>query len=297
VETFSLPYKPAAIAATVALVFVGAFYGFYQAALSNPNLGSEPAQIQTQIQTQIQANAQTESLPPVQAIEKQISVESERVQPVVNTLSSEQRILKQAISQSLNIDKAYAGLFGLWQRQPITGLTPCQAAMDQGLACHQQQGNWHSISRLNYPAVVYLQDESLGDFYGVLVEREDDQVLLQLNEQQLWVSKHWFNQHFSGTFELLWQPTKRVPREISRGSHLSQVQWLENNLAKINGRQARLMDNFDLELERELMAFQRHHGLKADGIAGSQTLVQLNLFTSKQGPRLTSALSNTREAL
>jgi general secretion pathway protein A len=304
VEEFSLPYKPVAIAATVALVFAGAFYGFYQAAISNPNLGATQAQVQTQIATQ----ATTQALPQASVQQgaeltraEQASAEqtyvAEQIQPTANTLSTEQRVLKQAITQSQNIDNAYAGLFGVWQRQPISGLTPCQAAMEQGLACHQQQGNWHSISRLNYPAVVYLQDESLGDFYGVLVERDDDQVLLQLNEQQLWVSKHWFNQHFSGTFELLWQPTKRVPREISRGSHLSQVQWLENNLAKINGRQARLMDDFDHELERELMAFQRQHGLKADGIAGSQTLVQLNLFTSKQGPRLTSALSNKREAL
>ena len=34
-------------------------------------------------------------------------------------------------------------------------------------------------------------------------------------------------------------------------------------------------------------SFQSQHGLKADGIAGNQTLVRLNLYLSQQGPRLT----------
>lgn len=34
------------------------------------------------------------------------------------------------------------------------------------------------------------------------------------------------------------------------------------------------------------MDFQRQHGLRADAIAGSQTLVQLNLYLSDKGPRL-----------
>jgi general secretion pathway protein A len=122
-----------------------------------------------------------------------------------------------------------------------------------------------------------------------MVERTGDQVLVQLNEQQLWVTKTWFNRHFSGTFELLWQPNDNLPREIGRSARLSQVQWLENNLARLTHRQARLMDSFDPQLERELMTFQRQHGLKADGIAGSQTLVQLSLFLSQQGPRLSSS--------
>ncbi|WP_445947279.1 ExeA family protein, partial [Shewanella sp.] len=300
VEEFKLPLKPVVIAAAVTLVFASSFYGFYQLAISPSVAESQLTDLSLAGSTAPLAQLQQT---PVSEASQQISVQTA---PLTNTAepqnmraaqeSLESRVLNQAISQSQNIDSAYAGLFGLWQRQPITGLTPCQAAMEQGLACHQQQGNWNSIAKLNYPAVVYLQDDNLGDFYGVLIEQSDDKLLLQLNEQQLWVTKAWFNRHFSGTFELLWQPSKRVPREISRGAHLSQVQWLENNLAKVAGRQARLMDSFDAELERQLITFQRQHGLKADGIAGSQTLVQLNLFNSKLGPRLTPVLSYRAEA-
>jgi general secretion pathway protein A len=67
------------------------------------------------------------------------------------------------------------------------------------------------------------------------------------------------------------------------------VQWLENSLAHVNQRRARLLTQFDSELEQQLMQFQRQHGLKPDGIAGNQTLVQLNLYLSQQGPRLSAS--------
>ncbi|GGP86075.1 ExeA family protein [Shewanella ulleungensis] len=214
------------------------------------------------------------------------------VQPPLSSspaVNAEQQILRQAMLQSSSIDNAFAGLFGLWNKQPIMGLSACQAAQQQELACYQQQGNWHSIMRLNYPAVVYLQDAQANVFYGVIVERQAEQILLQLGEQQFWVNKDWFDRHFSGTFEILWQPDSVLPREIGQSSSLAQVQWLENSLAMVNQRRARLLSQFDSDLEQQLMQFQRQHGLKPDGIAGSQTLIQLNLYLSQQGPRLAAA--------
>ncbi|MGL5407421.1 MAG: peptidoglycan-binding domain-containing protein, partial [Shewanella sp.] len=153
--------------------------------------------------------------------------------------------------------------------------------------CYQQQGNWMSLTRLNYPAVVYLVDAHHQDFYGAVLAVDNDQLLMQLGEQQLWVERSWFNQHFSGTFEILWQAPKFPMQEISQKSSPSQWQWLENALAKVSHRSARRVSQFDLKLENDLKNFQRQHGLKADGIAGNQTLVRLNLYLSEQGPRLT----------
>ncbi|MEC4726667.1 AAA family ATPase [Shewanella sp. D64] len=200
-----------------------------------------------------------------------------------------QRVLNEAIANSRNIDTAYASIFGLWGKVPYIGLSACQAAQQQGLSCFQQQGNWNSLIRLNFPAVVYLVDGQQQAFYGTVVSRSGDQLLLQLNEQQLWVDRDWFNRHFSGTFEILWQAPGGQPREIGQGSNLAQIQWLENSLAKIDNTAPRLVDRFDTQLEEQLKRFQRKHGLRADAIAGSQTLVQLNLYLSAQGPRLTQA--------
>ncbi|WP_297894537.1 ExeA family protein [Shewanella sp.] len=198
-----------------------------------------------------------------------------------------QRVLQEAIKQSRSIDTAFAGLFSVWGKVPFKGLTACQSAVEQGLACYQQQGNWMSLTRLNYPAVVYLVDDNQQDFYGAVIAVDGEQLLMQLGEQQLWVDRAWFNQHFSGTFEILWQAPSLPMMEISQKSSPGQLQWLENALAHVANRNARRVSQFDLKLENDLKAFQSQHGLKADGIAGNQTLVRLNLYLSEQGPRLT----------
>ncbi len=199
---------------------------------------------------------------------------------------STQSVLLNAIDTSRNIDTAYAGLFGLWGKAPIIGLSACQAAIEQGLDCYQQQGNWLSLVGLNYPAVVYMLDDNQRPFYATAVARQGDQLMLQLGEQRLWVDRDWFTRHFSGTFEILWQPDMVQVKEISRSASTAQVQWLENSLARLDNSQPRLVSYFDNQLEQKLMQFQRSHGLKPDGIAGSQTLVRLNLYLSQQGPRL-----------
>jgi general secretion pathway protein A len=277
---------PFVVAVALVLAFGLSLYLFNRSAIDSrfmPNT-ADAAQTQTQTQTQVQTKTQssvTASLTP--AAVNQVTVQ----QP--SAINAQQQLMRQAMAQSTSIENAFAGLFGLWNKQPIIGLSACQAAQQQDLACYQQQGNWHSIMRLNYPAVVYLQDAQTNVFYGVMVERQVDQILLQLGEQQFWVSKDWFDRHFSGTFEILWQPDAIIPRDISQSSSMAQVQWLENSLARVNKRPARLLTQFDTELEQQLMHFQRQHGLKPDGIAGNQTLVQLNLYLSQQGPRLSAS--------
>lgn len=218
---------------------------------------------------------------------------SKLVQPVDQQSSQgsipdpNQRLLNDAINQSRDIDTAFAGLFSVWGKVPYKGLTACQSAVEQGLACYQQQGNWMSLTRLNYPAVVYLVDDNLQDFYGAVIAVDGEQLLMQLGEQQLWVDRAWFNQHFSGTFEILWQAPNLPMMDISQKSSPGQLQWLENALAHVNNRNGRRVNQFDVQLENDLKSFQSQHGLKADGIAGNQTLVRLNLYLSQQGPRLT----------
>ena len=218
---------------------------------------------------------------------------SKLVQPVdqqssqVSIPDPNQRLLNDAINQSRDIDTAFAGLFSVWGKVPYKGLTACQSAVEQGLSCYQQQGNWMSLTRLNYPAVVYLVDDNQQDFYGAVIAVDGEQLLMQLGEQQLWVDRAWFNQHFSGTFEILWQAPNLAMMDISQKSSPGQLQWLENALAHVNNRNTRRVNQFDVQLENDLKSFQSQHGLKADGIAGNQTLVRLNLYLSQQGPRLT----------
>ncbi|WP_110456068.1 ExeA family protein [Shewanella algidipiscicola] len=289
-------FWPTAAAAAVVFTFAGAFYLFNHtdergvlnlvaepstnsSAVLSSGAGASSSQMPNQV-------AQRERSGDWGAIPQPSDDLDSMSAPKSAQLSASQQILRQAIEQSRNIDSAYASILGLWGKSPYIGLTACQSAQQQGLDCFQQQGNWFSLLRLNYPAVVYLQDENQQPFYGTVVSRQGEQLLLQLGEQQLWVDRAWFTRHFSGTFEILWQAPSYQPKEIGRGAPIAQVQWLENALAHIQQKSPRLVNQFDDELEQALRAFQRQHGLRADAIAGSQTLVQLNLYLSDQGPRL-----------
>ncbi|WP_299492361.1 ExeA family protein [uncultured Shewanella sp.] len=194
-------------------------------------------------------------------------------------------LLTSTIEKSRQIAPAYASLLGAWGKVPYIGLSGCQAASMQGLVCFQLQGNLLQLLKLNYPAIVYLVDEKEQLFYGTLLANDNEQVLLQLNEQQLWVSKQWFNHHFSGTYEVFAEAAS-APVVIDERASVNQLQWLENSLALVLDRPPRLVSTFDKGLKQELKMFQQQHGLRADGIAGSQTLSQLNLYLSTQGPRL-----------
>lgn len=266
------------IATGVGLVaaFVGAMFFFNS---PSQTLGAANAVTASMDKQQMQG-AQ-----PEQSIVREVTSNATEQQPeaIVDTA---QRVLLNAIDTSRDINTAYAGLFGLWDKAPIIGLSACQAAIEQGLDCYQQQGNWLSITGLNYPAIVYMLDDSHKAFYGTVVARQGDQLMLQLGEQRLWVDRDWFTRHFSGTFEILWRPNTGQVKEISRSASAAQVQWLENSLARLDNSAPRLVSYFDSQLEQKLMSFQRSHGLKPDGIAGSQTLIRLNLYLSQQGPRL-----------
>ncbi|MFV0597875.1 peptidoglycan-binding domain-containing protein, partial [Shewanella sp.] len=273
---------PSTIAAALVVAF-GVSYWLFTESPAVANVATVPV---------VQASQATQTPPPENTVKPSDAV-ANNTAPIVNqpqttvTPDLSLRVLQEAIKQSRSIDTAFAGLFNVWGKVPFKGLTACQSALEQGLSCYQQQGNWMSLTRLNYPAVVYLVDDNQQDFYGAVIAVDGDQLLMQLGEQQLWVDRAWFNQHFSGTFEILWQAPNLPMLEISQKSSPGQLQWLENALAHVANRPSRRVSQFDLKLENDLKAFQSQHGLKADGIAGNQTLVRLNLYLSDQGPRLT----------
>lgn len=278
---------PSAIAAALVVAFGVSYWLFTESPAVANVANSSVTQASQATQAVTQASIQEKSIQPEQTL---ASMPSASVASEPQTLAAPDpsvRVLQEAIKQSRSIDTAFAGLFNVWGKVPFKGLTACQSALEQGLSCYQQQGNWMSLTRLNYPAVVYLVDDNQQDFYGAVIAVDGDQLLMQLGEQQLWVDRAWFNQHFSGTFEILWQAPNLPMLEISQKSSPGQLQWLENALANVANRPSRRVSQFDLKLENDLKAFQSQHGLKADGIAGNQTLVRLNLYLSDQGPRLT----------
>ncbi len=205
---------------------------------------------------------------------------------VNNDSTADDAFFTQAIAANHQPDTALTALLGLWHAVPYQAKTACQSAMLQGLQCYQQQGNWLTLAKLNYPAVVYMLDDNEQPFYATLVAVKGEQLLLQLGTQQFWVQRTWFSHHFSGTFELFYKADSTPSGLIGHNSSLAKVQWLADALAQVYQLPHRPLAGFDVALTQLVKRFQRQHGLIDDGIAGAQTLIQLNLYLSQQGPRL-----------
>ncbi|MBY5993702.1 ExeA family protein [Ferrimonas balearica] len=181
---------------------------------------------------------------------------------------------------------AFQALFHHWG-EPVPAELPCRFAELRGLACEAARGDWAQLVALDRPAVIALTDENGAPFYGALLAREADRLLVQLGEQQLWMSPDWVRRHYLGNYTLLWRPPQSLPNLIGPDSATGQLQWLENRLARVQTRDARLLSGFDRQLEADLRAFQRQQGLAIDGLAGRHTLERLSMLGSETGPRLT----------
>ncbi|MGL6052114.1 MAG: peptidoglycan-binding domain-containing protein, partial [Aeromonas salmonicida] len=66
----------------------------------------------------------------------------------------------------------------------------------------------------------------------------------------------------------------------------TQVQWLDNALNRALQQPDRKVRRFDAELKSKLQQFQREQGLNPDGIAGSNTLLRLNVMAGEPMPKL-----------
>jgi general secretion pathway protein A len=66
------------------------------------------------------------------------------------------------------------------------------------------------------------------------------------------------------------------------------VQWLDNQLALVQGRTNQPRENleFDNELVKQVKKYQLAKGLIPDGIVGAQTLIHLNTAVDSDIPTL-----------
>ena len=73
---------------------------------------------------------------------------------------------------------------------------------------------------------------------------------------------------------------------IGNNAGPTQVQWLDNALSRALQQPDRKVRRFDAELKTKLQQFQREQGLTPDGIAGSNTLLRLNVMAGEPMPKL-----------
>ncbi|GAA5216930.1 ExeA family protein [Corallincola platygyrae] len=201
------------------------------------------------------------------------------------------KLISSLFSQSREIEDAFAVVFSEWDKTLITGVDACEQAKSNELACYWKQGGLQSILHLNRPAVVRLIDDHGEVAFAAFVGYQSGKLKLVMAGSELEVSERWFETYWRGAYAVLWQPPSGYAGPIGWSAKGASVQWLETSLGLLQGERPRRLQKFDGELEDKIRQFQREQRLEADGIAGVQTLIRLNLMLEMAGPRLQNEAS------
>jgi general secretion pathway protein A len=187
-------------------------------------------------------------------------------------------------------DGAFATLLGLWdvERAP-PDVQPCRHVETHGLRCQHQLGSWTLLRALNRPAILALIDEKGEPHQIVLSALDERRATLHVDGVPHVVTADDLASYWFGEFLILWRPHPEASQLMLPGAKSDGVRWLRETLAGLQGGGDTSPDPayYDDVLTERVRVFQRHHGLKADGKAGLQTLIALDTVAGDpQAPTL-----------
>jgi len=158
----------------------------------------------------------------------------------------------------------------------------CDGSRGRGYACLRDYGSWSRVQQLGLPVLLVLQDEDTR--YLLLRGMTDGGLLVGNEDSSIEVSRAAVESRWLGEFIVPWPQAPDWPAQIQRGESGAAVDIVMEMAALAkppwSGEAV-----FGLGFESWLMAFQKRHGLKSDGIVGPNTLLYLMAPTISQ-PRL-----------
>ena len=202
---------------------------------------------------------------------------------------------QQLISQSGKADtfSAFANLFSLWQRDysAYSGDTACTRAIKAGMRCIFGRGEIDEILQYNRPAVLELKNANQEVVFALLHKADSGKLYLKIFGKDIQASTQELQQAWSGSYIVLWKPPFPDNESLAEGYVGPDVLWLRHQLDQIEGKKKAeySADNlkFNSALAERVTQFQIKRGLKADGIVGRETFIELvNVSDSGAVPKL-----------
>ena len=186
---------------------------------------------------------------------------------------------------------AWTELFSLWSVELPASVEPdfCDFAIQYGLLCMQEEGNWNTLRQYNRPVILQLVAAD-GRRVPVVLQYLDDSIAEVIVDNELYrlaieqVERNWY-----GDYTLLLQLPPGGRLFLKMGDQGPVVSWLRLQLERAQGVSLPAADPlvFDFALQKQVLEFQRNHGLVADGIVGENTIIHLNTASGREGvPRL-----------
>lgn len=187
-----------------------------------------------------------------------------------------------------NENDAWRELGALWKLQLGTG-NPCVQAQQQQVECFEQKTTLTLIQQLDRPGVLTVYERNNARSYALLTRLTDKEATLVSNGVSQTVSLAALLQMWRGDYATFWRAPPEYSGKLRVGASGPAVTWLASRLALIQGSpQPGEQKRYDALLKSQVSAFQLANSLKADGVAGAETFMQLNRAIGIDEPRLTA---------
>lgn len=182
---------------------------------------------------------------------------------------------------------AWRELAGLWKLQVSAGDICAQAERQQVECFEQTKSTLTTVQQLDRPGVLALYDGSKKPVYALLNGIGPNTATLMVNGATQTVSLNTLLQLWRGEFYTLWRAPAEYRGKVRVGASGPPVDWLGSRLALLQGgSQPPEGKRFDPVLKSQVAAFQLANNIKADGVAGPETFMQLNRAIGVNEPRL-----------
>ena len=216
--------------------------------------------------------------PPTEKSEEQVVSKAER--------AFEEKIL----TGGDNSQESYRKLLALWDlnKVDLSQGSACRQIEQFQLRCQKGAAGWNYLAETKQPALLVLWPdlEDPAPRFALFHGMQEDQPLIDYGNGPVVVAKNVIEKYWSGDYLLFWRPNGPVST-LGLGSIGTEVIWLRSRLSKWDGKANNRNEVFDKDLKQRVEKFQKAHGLKPDGFAGTKTLLVLNRYNgNNKSPQL-----------
>lgn len=220
---------------------------------------------------------QTEPVDPVSTpappLEAKLEVPSEDPpQPATELTLPDAFILEEGPAMDLLLEQ--------WGKERPVGFTgsPCLFVETWNLRCRPGSGDWERLSLYRRPALLTLRKQDGLTGYALITGLDATHAEFRSDSGEVQVPRSAIDSIWSGEFLILWQPAPGNTTLIGTKSSGESIRWLRQTLDLVPTLSVDEFESgiMDIALQTTVATFQIAHGLQADGIAGPETLIQLN---------------------
>ena len=179
-------------------------------------------------------------------------------------------------------NRAFTTLFSYWglSYPELKGDTACERATTAELRCIFGKAGWEVIRGHNRPAVLEIINAAGKRKQIVVLALQGNQVSLNVGGKVVTTSTESVDPYWYGNYLLLWKPPPAGSNVLREGLIGKDVGWLRDQLDRIEGKPVSADEkkklSFDPTLKWRVMEFQRIRGLNVDGVAGRETMIEIN---------------------